>query len=204
MSLNIAYLDAGIWIAYGLGRNDPFYNSAKELLEERLGRDRFVCIVSLLSILESIDTIRRRITERLEYRFLDSLHKNACRDYIKRNTDEKIRDLVIFLTNNEREMKMIFADFERVDLNKIANETYDFEKEYFGIIRKYDTCSRCGQEFPNFSYRGLGFIDVLHLKLAINYHCNRFITTDQYYNHVIDDPEYSSLEFEIHRPEYVR
>lgn len=204
MSLDVAYLDSGVWIAYGLGKEDYFYESSKDLLENRLGRNNLIGIISILSILESIDAIRRRITEKTDVEYLNSVGDNVelRNEIIKSITEPKIRQLATYLTSMEREMKLIFADFQRVDINEIINNTYGFEKKYFGIIRRYNRCSRCRRRYLNYLYKGLGFIDVTHLNLAISLLCNRFITTDQYFNHVIDYSEYSSLEFEIFKPSY--
>lgn len=204
MSLDVAYLDAGVWMAYGLGKEDYFYESSKDLFENRLGRNGLIGIVSILSVLESIDAIRRRITENTDVEFLNKVGENVelRNEIIKSITEPKIRELASYLTSMDRDTKLIFTDFRRVDVDEIIDNTYDFEKKYFGIIRRYNRCRRCGRQYRNYSYRGLGFIDVMHLNLAISLHCNRFITTDQYFNHVREDPEYSSLEFEIFKPSY--
>ena len=201
MSINLAYLDAGIWIAYGLGKDDIFYASSKELIENRLGKNKLFGIVSILTVLESIDAIRRRITERTDIKFLDNAYTDVLRrELIRASTEPKIKELATFLVTMERDSKLVFADFKRVDMNNIINETYDFEKGYFGIIRSYSRCGKCKGDYRNYSYKGLGFIDAMHLNLAKEYRCNSFITTDQYYAHVAGDENYSTLTFEIFRP----
>ncbi|MCW4049204.1 MAG: hypothetical protein NWE89_05645 [Candidatus Bathyarchaeota archaeon] len=198
---HLAYLDAGIWISYGLGKNDLFYKDSKNLLENRLGKEGLIGIVSILSILESIDAIRRRVTEKEDKDYLDKAYNDDFRrTIIQTQTDAIDKQLAGFLIAQERLTKLIFADFSRVDLNEVINRTYDFEKKYFGIIRKYHRCGKCRRDFENYSYKGLGFIDAMHLHLAQEFHCKKFITTDQYYNHVSNNTEYNHLEFEIFRP----
>lgn len=201
MTVNFAYLDAGVWIAYGLGKDDKFYKPSKNLIENRLGKNKLVGIVSLLSILESIDAIRRRVIERTSVEDLDSMPDDDFRsNHLQEVSDDKIRKLAVYLTEKERKMEIIFADFSRVDLNAVMNNVHAFIKDYFGVVRKYLKCGRCWQDYPNYAYKGLGYIDLAHVHLACSFRCNSFITTDQYFRHIEDDNRFSTLEFEIFRP----
>ena len=62
----LVYYDANIWIALMLGNTDQFFPQARLLIDNvRSGKN--IAVVSDLVILETIQVLRRRITENSQY-----------------------------------------------------------------------------------------------------------------------------------------
>lgn len=197
MTTPIEYLDSSIIVAYILGPNDPFYKSAKNILENDIINGTTVGLISMLSLLEIIDVIRKRVTERTNRKLLDSMNEANKKSYIKAESESKISELIDTLTIMEEKGYIIFADFTAIDLKQIVNRIYSYSKAYFGNISKSYFCRICRTPFESYSYRGLGWIDLMHAYLALNLCADGFMTADKSFKDLTIDSDFSNLKFTI-------
>jgi len=114
----IEYLDSSIVVSYVLGPTDRHYADAKQIIEQDIMKKQIIGLVSMLALLEIIDVIRHRVTERTNKATLDPMDKKTRKSYIKTESDKKISDLVNVLTQMENQGYVIFADFTPLDLKK--------------------------------------------------------------------------------------
>jgi hypothetical protein len=98
----------------------------------------------------------------------------------------------------EEQNLIIFADLTPLDLKKIMRDVYDYSKSYFGIAQKYTSrCRSCNASFERYSYKGLGWIDLMHAFLAIGFYVDGFITADKSFASLSNDPKFSNLQITI-------
>jgi predicted nucleic acid-binding protein len=193
----IRYLDSSIVVSYALGPTDYHYANAKQIIEKDIMKKRTIGLVSTLVLLEIIDVIRHRVTERTNKATMNHMDENTRKSYIKTESDKKITDLVNVLTQMENQGYVIFADFTPLDLKQIMDNVYVYSKKYFGLIRKYFRCRFCRSFFEHYSYRGLGWIDVMHAFLALELCADGFTTADKSFKDLQTDPQFSELPIAI-------
>lgn len=193
----IKYLDSSVIISYQRGPSDHAYPSAKRIIEEEIGGKKAVGLVSLLTLMEIIDVIRKRITERTNKLTLENMTEQTRNFFIKSESDKQIKILINALTSMERQKLIAFADFTPLDLKKIMDNVYDYSRNYFGEIRKFSTCSICRRQHESFSYKGLGWIDIMHSFLAIGLCADELITADKSFSFLRTDSKFSSLKIVI-------
>jgi hypothetical protein len=200
LSQTLAYIESGIWIAKGLGSTDKFYNSSRLFVENNIETGRIKGIVSLISLMETIDVIRTRITSNINKNILDNMSDKRREEYIKNLSEEKMRILLTYLRTKETENKILFADFSIIDLKNIFENSFQFSKNFFGHIPFRYKCGRCWQDYQHYEYKGLGNTDILHAFLAKEYFCNLFVTTDTDYKDIQGSPIFPDLNFLILDP----
>jgi predicted nucleic acid-binding protein len=189
----LKYLDSSIIVSYQLGPTDRFYSQAKRIIEVETKQRRLTGLVSMLTLMEVIDVIRRRVTERTGRATLDALDdpsKNSC---VKAESDRKIKGLIQVLTQMEEQGLVLFGDFTPLDLKNIMNDVYSYSKTYFGMVKKYFMCQVCKATFEHYSYKGLGWIDLMHAFLALGFFADGLITADRSFAHLSADSKFSSL-----------
>jgi hypothetical protein len=197
LSLPIKYLDSSIIVSYALGPTDRFYTHAKQIIENDILKKQTIGLVSMLTLLECIDVIRYRIAERTSKAFLDSMDENARTPYIKTECDRKIKNLINVLTQMENQGHVMFADFTPLDLKQIMTDVYDYSKAYFVMITKYLRCKICRNLFEHYTYKGLGWIDLLHAFLALELFADGVITADKSFGDILSDPRFARLQITI-------
>lgn len=197
MTLPIEYFDSSIIVSYALGPADRFYVKAKQIIEEDVMKKQIVGLVSMLTLLETIDVIRYRVAEKTDRATLDSMDGSMRNSYIRTESDNKIKALITVLTQMENQGYIIFSDFTPLDLKQIMNNVYDYSKAYFGMIKKYFRCRICRNPFERYSYKGLGWIDVMHAFIALELCADGFLTADKSFGHFLSEPKFAGLQITI-------
>ncbi len=195
--LPILYLDSSVIISYQRGPSDHAYVSAKRIFEEEIGGKKAIGLVSLLALMEIVDVIRKRVTERTNKQTLNSMDDQTRAFYIKSESDKQIKILINALTSMEKQGFINFADFTPLDLKKIMDNVYNYSKNYFGEVRKFNQCSFCRRPYENFGYKGLGWIDLMHSFLAVGLCADKIITADKSFSNLRLDTKFSSLKIVI-------
>jgi predicted nucleic acid-binding protein len=197
VSLPIKYLDSSVLVAYQLGPTDRYYKDAKRIIEDEITNKRLTGLISMLTLMEVIDVLRRRVTERTNKATLDPLDDASKNQYLKGESETKIKNLIQVLTQMEKQGLILFGDFTPVDLRQIMKDTYDCTRGYFGAAKKYYKCQICRSSFEHYSYRGLGWIDMLHAFLALGFFADGLITADESFADLSTDPRFSSFDITI-------
>ncbi|MGA2308137.1 MAG: hypothetical protein ABSG57_01145 [Candidatus Bathyarchaeia archaeon] len=197
MTLPVKYLDSSIILSYQLGPTDRFYNDARRIIEDDIMKKKIIGLVSMLTLMEVIDVIRRRVTERTDKSKLDLLDTISQNLYLKGESDTKIKDLLQVLTQMEDQGLILFSDFTPVDLKQMMKDVYDYSKDYFGIAKKYYRCQICNGSFEHYTYKGLGWIDLVHAFLALGFFADGLITADKSFAHLSSDPKFGSIEITV-------
>jgi len=76
-------------------------------------------------------------------------------------------------------------------------DVYDYSKKHFGMIKKYFRCRICRNFFEHYSYRGLGWIDIMHAHLALELCADGVTTADKGFKDFRSDPKFSGLSITI-------
>lgn len=189
-------MDAGVWVAYGLKDADRHYPQAKAVIREVVTR-KIKGVVSLLSLLETMDVIRKRIVERTPRSILDSKGDLERRRFISQKSQEKYQFLIDRITEAVRSDQMLIVDFKGIDIGNVFTNCNDFLSSHFGDINLFKRCLTCGRDYEHYAYKGLGPIDTMHILLAREIGCNYFYTTDQSFKHLFGKPEFNSIRIEI-------
>ncbi len=199
MALDIAYMDAGIWVAYGLGGDDKHYDKAKEIVE-KVVRGELVAIVSLLSLLETMDVIRKRTVQQISNHTivsLDQKNDDERKKLIKKISERKYSTLYECILKAAQSGQMVLVDFKDTDVGDILIDSSRVIWEKFGNIPSFYNCSACRKPYRHYDYKGLGPIDVMHILLAKKVGCNYFYTTDHGFEHLLTDPNFASIQIKI-------
>ena len=173
-----AYLDAGVLVAYGLGTDDPHYAKAKSVIND-ITQGKYRGVVSILSLLETMDVIRKRITNRTPKTVLDRKPEPERKRYVSQESEKRYKELIEDLTGAAKAKKMLLIGFDGVDVGKVLAECNDLLVRNFGEIKPYDMCWQCRNRYEHYEYKGIGPIDAMHFDLAKRISCNLFITTDK-------------------------
>lgn len=184
-------------ISYQRGPSDPAYPAAKQIFEAEIGGKKAVGLISMLSLMEIIDVMRKRITERTNKVTLDGMDESTRNYFVKGETDKQIKILIASLTSMEKQKLIAFADFTAIDLKKVMDDVYSYSKNYFGQVRKFYQCSICRKPYESFSYKGLGWIDIMHSYLALGLCADELVTGDKSFSILRTDAKFSSLKIVI-------
>lgn len=173
-----AYMDAGVLIAFGLGPADFHYPKAKEVIDGIM-EGNYRGVVSLLSLLETRDVIRKRLVSMTSKDVLDAKTDLQRREYIRRESDKRYTSLVDELTKATKAKKMLMVDFSGINIGEVLGVCNHLLSTNFGDVRLFYRCWLCKRGYERYEYKGLGPIDAMHFDLAKRSHCDLFVTTDK-------------------------
>ena len=178
MTLFKAYLDAGVLVAYGLGRDDPHYEDAKVVIKD-IQRGNIRGVVSLLALLETMDVIRKRVVSKTPKSILDSKSDAQRKEYIQQESGRRYRELIDKLTGAAKAKKILLVKHHGTDIADVLDTCDDLLTNEFGDIRFYRRCWQCEGAHEHYLYKGIGPIDAMHFDLAKRVPCEIFVTTDK-------------------------
>jgi len=173
-----AYMDAGVLIAYGLGEDDWHYPKAKKVIDDIM-EGKYKGVVSLLSLLETMDVIRKRFVSITSKNVLDRKTDQQRKDYIHRESEKRYIALIDNVTKAAAAKKMLVVDFKGVNIGDVLTKCNDLLTKNFGDIRFFNRCWQCRSRYDHYTYKGVGPIDAMHFDLAKRIPCDLFITTDK-------------------------
>lgn len=178
MSAPKAYLDAGVLVAYGLGDSDTHYQDASRVMTDIMG-GHLEGVVSLLSLLETMDVIRKRIVDMTPKNVLDRKSDQQRKEYIEQESEKRYNTLIDNVTKVAKAKKMLIVNFEGVNIAEVFDICNNMLLKNFGTIRFFNRCLRCRSRFDHYEYKGIGPIDAMHFDLAKRVPCQIFVTTDK-------------------------
>jgi len=173
-----AYMDAGVLVAFGLGHDDLHYPKAKQVIDEIM-QGKYRGVVSVLSLLETMDVIRKRLVSNTPKNVLDAQTDFQRREYIWRESEKRYGTLIDNLTRAVKAKQMFIVNFNGVNIAEVLTMCKDLLLKNFGDIRFFNHCWLCRRTYEHYEYKGLGPMDAMHFDLAKRIHCDLFITTDK-------------------------
>ena len=173
-----AYLDAGVLVAYGLGSVDVHYPKAKQVINDVMNR-KYRGVVSVLSLLETKDVIRKRLVNRTPRNVLDVKSNLQRKDYIRQESDKRYTTLINSVTKAAKAKKMLVIDFDGINISEVFAMCDNLLSTNFGDIRLFHRCWMCRRRYDHYEYKGIGPVDAMHFDLAKRIRCDVFITTDK-------------------------
>ena len=178
MTLFKAYLDAGVLVAYGLGRGDFHYEDARAVINDIL-QGNLKGVVSLLALLETKDVIRKRIVSKTPKNVLDTKSVDQKKEYIRQESGRRYKELIDKLTRAAKAKKILLVKHDGTDIADVLTMCDDLLTSKFGDIKLYHRCWQCRRNYEHYSYKGIGPIDAMHFDLAKRVPCEVFVTTDK-------------------------
>jgi len=173
-----AYMDAGVLVAYGLGHVDVHYPNAKRIIDE-ITEGKYRGVISVLSLLETMDVIRKRLVSQTPKDFLDARSDLQRKEFIRQESEKRYNALIDNLTKAAKAKKIIIVDFDGVNIAEVLTICNDLLSNNFGDIRFFNRCWLCRRRYDHYEYKGIGPVDAMHFDLAKRIHCDLFITTDK-------------------------
>lgn len=173
-----AYMDAGVLVAYGLGSVDMHYRKAKQVIDE-VTKGKYRGVVSVLSLLETMDVIRKRLVNQTPRDFLDVRSDLQRKEYIRQESEKRYSALIDNLTKAAKAKKMFIVNFDGVNIAEVLAICNNLLSKNFGDIRFFPRCGLCRMEYEHYEYKGIGPVDAMHFDLAKRVGCDLFITTDK-------------------------
>jgi predicted nucleic acid-binding protein len=189
-SPTLVYIDPSVWLSYILkDSNEQKAVNAMARLER--GDDK--AIVSTLVILEILDVLRKRITERETYTGIDG----STRQRIKNRVDVKVRDFMDKITKLAHEGKAAIVDPDK-NLQEYMLHARRFHSPHFGEIDTQSSCPVCRGPFgPRYKYRGPGQWDVQHAFNAKYTSVSEIISLDHGFDQLVGASDFSSLRITV-------
>lgn len=178
MSLPNAYLDAGVLVAYGFGVHDTHYIKASEVIQNII-QGRYRGIVSILSLLETMDVIRKRVVDRTSVNILGQKSDLERKKYVLQESTKKYSKLIDDLTKAAKSNQIAIVDFKGTDISEVFLSCNDLLSKKFGDVLFFDRCWICRRRYEHYEYKGLGPVDAMHFDLAKRIPCDIFVTTDK-------------------------
>lgn len=171
-------MDAGVLVAFGIGSDDYHYPRAKMVMDD-IAKGKYRGVVSLLSLLETMDVIRKRLVSKTPKNVLDAKSNSQRGQYIQQESEKRYRKLIANLTEAAKAKKMYIIDFNGIDIGEVFEKCDELLSANFGDIKFYGRCWMCNGRYDHYEYKGLGPIDAMHFDLAKRIHCDLFVTTDK-------------------------
>ena len=189
----LVYLDTAIWASYIIGKSDYHYGFASVIID-KMEKGEYQVILSKLAMMETIDVIRKRITQNEKYDTAGLTE--AKRNGIKKIIDGKIAQFIAATTEWEKDSKILMAD-GTASYRDFIHDSFLYILGYWGTIREDWKCGFCkGELKPNrYSYRGLGQYDFQHVRIAKILNADEFVTTDKAFNDLNKTGKFLPLVF---------
>lgn len=184
----LVYVDASVWLSYVL--RDGNAEKAKQALD-RFDQGSHKAIVSTLVILEILDVLRKRVTEKESYQIADGTMKQQ----IKQKVDERIREFIDKVTKLTTQGKAVIID-PSTPTGEYMTEALKLHSPRFGNIDTQTLCPVCRGPFgPRYRYRGPGHWDVQHALNAKYTSASELVSFDGGFKELRSD--FSSLTFTV-------
>jgi len=160
---------------------------------DRIEKSDDTVIISTLVILEIIEVIRKRITEKEGYVGLTEPAKRRIRTKI----ENKTREFIDKMTKLAHTGKAILADPDKSVKDYLQN-TLNLCFTCFGDIDHFGYCFICKRQTPmRYRYRGLGYYDLQHAINARECSAEEIMSFDKAFYQLRNIQEFKSLKINI-------
>ena len=193
-----------------MGTKDDYFPLCKPLIDVII-RGEKTAIVPYVVILETIHTLRSKLTQELNF---DGDSRDHC-DSKKPIVEGIIKDFVRAIREFSKDGKIIIPRL-RTPLSEHHATILKKIRNYFGYVRvmgfcpycedghvdrdSKNSCPSCGcnrDSIRKYNYKGLGHVDIEHAYLAKNTNTNTFYSTDTSFRNLQGDTEFNPIEFKI-------
>ncbi len=184
------YFDSSVWLSFIL--QDKHAKKADELFK-RAEKNGDIIILSTLSILEVMEVIRKRVTERERFSDLTSKSKTE----IENKVNEKIRRFIDETTRLEK-LKRLLVINPSDSLDTYLKEVLRLFASNFGDIDKSTFCFVCNHDIPaRYRYVGVGHYDLQHAINAKECAANEIASLDKGFSQLKKITDFSSLTITV-------
>lgn len=150
-------------------------------------------IVSTLNILEIVEVIRKRITEKEYFVGLNQTAKSE----IKNKIDQKTKDFMKIIMELSAQNKLMLTNPAK-SVNEYFEDTFRLFAAYFGNVDKSDFCFICNHNIPDrYRYVGMGHYDLQHALNAKECMADEIATFDKGFSQLNSIGEFSSLKVTV-------
>jgi predicted nucleic acid-binding protein len=187
------YIDTNVWFSYiTRGVYDSHFEKAQTIIDDVNKNNEHIAIISHLSLLELVNSIRNGVIRKAEYQ--GKLNENTDIEFdLKNRIDHYIKDVMDIITKWEASGKLQIVDV-KTPLTQILKQTQLLQRKTFGSINDSDTCMTCKSKHYGYYYRGVDHWDIQHALIAKEGKVNTFVTFDRGFNKL---KQYFNNDYEI-------
>lgn len=177
------YFDTNLYLAYFFGENNSlqhnsYYKITNELKQFQKSKMYFETysktFFSNLLAIEIFSSIRKILSKNSIYTKVNELN-------IKSN--ELFKQIIGRVS---RQQNFIFEQNPNnsISFNKIIIESNKIISSVKGTFKHLNHCNTCGKYAHHEEYKCLDIMDIMHVVIAKEVGCKKFITFDQYFNEI--------------------
>jgi predicted nucleic acid-binding protein len=182
-------LDSSVWIAYLLKDQ----GDKADRIIDRLKQGDEKALVSTLVILEVMDVMRKRITERENFQGMSATAKQQ----VEAKADAKIREFMDMLTKLAKQGKVAIVDPD-IGLIQYLGKVLGVHQHDFGELLKSDYCPICRAPMsPRYRYKGPGLWDIQHAFNARECTAQEIISFDQGFDQLRGIHQFDALKITV-------
>lgn len=190
------------------GSSDRLFPQAKILIDMVCSGEK-VAVVSHLTLMETIHTLRRKIAENSSY----AGNMQESRDAVGTEAATAIGRFVRAVATMIDDGRVLLYG-PTISVRDYHAKVLDKLTGYFGYVRsvsicphcksgwvyrnKKNACTHCGQHLDSihrYDYKGLGHADMEHVFLAQSYSVPEFYSGDRSFEDLRGDPDFKEIHF---------
>ncbi|KAF5029865.1 PIN domain-containing protein [Methanoculleus sp. 10] len=193
METRRVYFDSSIWVSHILQEKRNNRAQTVQQLLDQIKEDEEVILVSHLVLLEVLEVIRKRVTEKEPYSELNDEKKKEIMAKIQEKTNVFLKSLSQLI----KEHKVALIDSQE-PVDKWFKRTYSIYISSSGDIsaRNYSPDRRGN---PALRYQGVGHYDIQHALTAKEFSARALYTFDQGFSRLDNDRAFEGVRFLIYQ-----
>lgn len=180
------YLDSNVWFSYiTRGKYDPHFEKARIIIDDISNNNGRIAVISHLSLLELVNSIRNKVVQRAEYQGGANENPEVGLD-LKNRIDKYIEDVMDIITRWESSGKLRIVAV-KTPMSDILIHALILLNKIFGVVRDYHRCKICKNTHHHYEYKGVDQWDIQHALIAKDANVNTFVTFDGGFNDLKQD-----------------
>ena len=193
METRRVYFDSSIWVSHILQEKRNNRAQTVQQLLDQIKEDEEVILVSHLVLLEVLEVIRKRVTEKEPYSELNDEKKKEIMAKIQEKTNVFLKSLSQLI----KEHKVALIDSQE-PVDKWFKRTYSIYISSSGDIsaRNYFPDRRGN---PALRYQGVGHYDIQHALTAKEFSARALYTFDRGFSRLDNDRAFEGVRFLIYQ-----
>ena len=186
--MSLTYVEASVLTAWALD-SDQQHSRAERIIQE-IEAGQIDAITSTLAVMEVIDAIRKRVTERSEY-IGSPTNPQTDMSPVKDEIERVITEFLDGLSALACQDKVIWTDPDS-QMNQTLQKAMEILQDTFGpfdqVFKDNRTC---------YIYRGVGQYDVQHALIAQLFGANCLLTFDRGFSKFSIHPHFAGITFSM-------
>ncbi len=89
------------------------------------------------------------------------------------------------------------SDMHKLDSNNLFQQAININKKIEGEIENQTFCRKCNNKFLQTVYTSINLVDIMHVVIAKEFGCKKFITFDKGFNEIRGYNEIEPMKIEI-------